>query len=254
MNFFLETGVYVLIVALAAAVTGFVAFKLFMSVRGSLKLGRSHKSAAAVSKRANDEMDDLDQSATSSAPSPAPVSQQAQSGPQVEATAAGPEVATASKAGRPVETPQPEVSMPTHTPEGVARDGELGEHDRRAKTQDDKSHGDGSSEARPGDEPTVGLEAPVEETPASEGETLIADETPLAEDTTSDDGPIKSVAAPPEERDGEDAFMAMFGTDESDESSAGDLAAELEDAEISALLQDARSLARVLKGEGDSHA
>ena len=76
----------------------------------------------------------------------------------------------------------------------------------------------------------------------------------ISETIPEDDGPVKSVAALPEERDGEDAFMAMFGADDSEESNVGDLANVVEDAELSALLQDAKSLAMVLKGEGDSHA
>jgi len=248
VNFFLETGVYVVIVALAAAVTGFVAFKLFMSVRGTLKFGRTRKKAAIVSKQATDEMDDLNQPPAVSSPPTEPVYQQAQPVPQAQAAVAGLETTAASQAG------QPGVPTPSHTPEGVVRDGELGEHDTRAKGHDEGPNVEASTDPQPGNEPAADAETPAGEPPAGEVEALVADEAPPVEDSPADDGPFKSVAAPPEERDGEDAFMAMFGIDDSDESSAGDLAAELEDAEISALLQEAKILALVLKGEGDSNA
>lgn len=239
MDFFLETGVYVLIVALAAAVAGFVAFRLFMSLRGVFKLGKLRRSAARSSKKMVDPgTDGSDQpapkagvSVNTAATSIAP------SGTQTAGVmAAGPDGAEANSVA------QPEALMPTHTPEGVARDGELGAHDSRAK-----NHGDA-----PTREEAVTSQS-VEDS-AADDEQHPDEESSEQEPSSEEDEPLKTVVALPEERDGEDAFMAMFGNDDNEESSVGDLASAVEETDLSALLDDAKSLVVVLRREGGSDA
>jgi hypothetical protein len=234
MEFFVETGVYLLIVALAAGAAGFVALKV-------LGIGRMLKRSPARATRKEwlgteqeNEADEWDvpafakgamapqsgAAATPAEPAKAPL-------PAAQPPAPEPEAAKQAMPQEPVVEP---VVTPTPPEAEVAAT-------LPADTAENPNPG-------PAAEESAAPDAAVESQPAD-----------VNADAPADEGPAKTVAAPPDETPpGEDSFLAMFAGGEDDDSSVGELAEKLDDIDMMQLLLQAREVASSMESRGGTDA
>jgi hypothetical protein len=206
MEFFVETGVYLLIVALAAGAAGFVALKV-------LGIGRMLKRSPARATRKEwlgteqeNEADEWDV-------------------PAFAKGAMAPQSGAAATPAEPAKAPLPAAQPPAPEPEAA----------KQAMPQEPV--------VEPVVTPTL-PDAAVESQPAD-----------VNADAPADEGPAKTVAAPPDETPpGEDSFLAMFAGGEDDDSSVGELAEKLDDIDMMQLLLQAREVASSMESRGGTDA
>ena len=249
MEFFFETGIYLLIVALAAGAAGFVALKVLGIGRLLRQSGRStrrnemrgvdsedefdesdlsyagagEKTAAAVSREKNPTRTEADSGPVGTTPPPEkpPLPKEAEAVPLPDPGPAKERIASVPGSEKPEEAPHVPAVSETETIEpGGAQDVQQVEqaHSRDA--------GDGAEHEETG-----------------------ADGAPA-------DGPEKSVMAPPDESDEAataHGMLALFDAGDEDDSTVGELAGTVEDVDIQDLSDAASTVVAALGSKRDSH-
>ncbi len=225
MDFFLDVGIYVLIVVLAAAGAGFIMFRLLTAGGGTARGAASRRSRAESSERDED--------------------------------AGGDDWVAPTRAAQPDTSSTGKRPAPSRAT--VVSAGSGGAPSARAAQAATKGDSDTvaaleslemalSKEAQPDGVKTAG---------AGQDENVVPPTTPL-EPAVSET--VQSVIAPPDEvAEGapeDDSILSMFQGDDADESTVGDLANRLEDVEASFLLATAIEIVstRAKAGRGGSNA
>ncbi len=226
MEFFLDVGIYALIVILAAAGAGFVVLRL-LAGGGAARTGASSRSHGAASSGGDSSGGDDWDSPVRATQSPPPSS--------------GKKAAVVTPASVSAGSQSPE-SGPTASGENNADSATVAalQSFETALSQEDESGGGSRGEGAVGATP-----AKSDVPPAKQGESHEAQA-------------IQSVLAPPDETNEEnpedDGILAMFEANDAEESTVGDLANRLEDVDASFLLTTAMEIAASKKGKGGGHA
>jgi len=246
MEFFLDVGIYALIVALTAAGAGFVAFRLLTGGGLTARRGKHGRTYRGVSE--SDDGADVDEWAAASVratQSPAPTANAQSAGKDAPVAVAPPP--SPPHASDPVASGRKHETLTT--PESGTS--EALQSLETAMSQDaDPSHeqGGGVVDQTGAKEPPVATDAGTENS-----------EAPATPKAVQEAGEVvQSVLAPPDEVDHEgsddDSFLSMFKGGDDEESTVGDLADRLEDVDASSLLSAAMETVATMKGKGGGDA
>jgi len=233
MDFFLEVGVYVLMVALAAGGAAFVVFRLLTSSRDR------RRPAFAASGRKDAHMDeDGDGFEEQNAPAPAPR--------KVQPPRQEPVVKEQQQVAAIAETPVADSAV-TESVQPSSASG-ANQSDGGPDAREGAASGEPANES-PG---PASSELPVD-VATEDSSTEFGD---LSEDSNVEPGTIQKVVAPPQERDedGDDSFMAMFQGNDDDDNSMESLAGAVEDVTAADLLSEALELTATMKTWGGEDA
>ena len=253
MDFFLGTGIYVLIVAMAIGGAGFVVFRLLISGRGqrrSAASGRGKKrglvdeddeeledldiprAAAPTARRSPKETADV-QKPTAEVKKP---SAELPQSPDAAASSAAPDAGAPAGATTSESVDSGAAGETTNAVAGAGADVQAASTDAAAETGQSKADeraeevGGAGTAAGPGD---------------------------AAEDSSVEPGTVQQVAATPEgadDSDVADSVMAMFKASDYEDSSATGLATIVNEVAASDLLSEAVQLATTMKDWGGNDA
>lgn len=249
MEFFFETGVFLLIVALAAAVAGFVALRVLGLGRLFRRSTSRPRSGGQRQSSGDDGLDGWD------APFTAPDA--------THTTAAAPGNAVTPVTSK---VPTREVSEPAAHDAPVTSAAPVALSTPATESQVERAAPPSAADS-PGAAPSDGAVEPPATLASEEGNGEEQQDVPVAEqgvheageaqDEALSEGPEKTVSAPPDESS--DAavahgVLAMFTGGEDDDSTVGELADKLEDVDMGELLAHVKDIAAELCSKGGHDA